>query len=147
MPKKEFKYRRAILLLIVFAIPNVIFLLVKAQAYYYDSDDFRNSALIVKKEGIRVVFNVKEIEKLNQKDAFDNIAAELTRVLKSSKAGEFQSKVCNETECIYTLFGTEADRLNQIIKPVLKKYPANSGYLYMLYDLKNMKEQVKNDLY
>jgi hypothetical protein len=147
MLNKDFRFRPVILLLIVFAIPNVIFFLVKAQAYYYASDDFRNSALIQKKEGIRVVFNIGEIEKLQQKDAMENIESELIRIMKNSKAGEFQSKVCDQTECIFTFYGTEANRLHQVIKPVLKKYPVNSGYLYMLYDLTNSKEQVKNELY
>ena len=147
MLKKEVRFRPIILLLLVFAIPNIIFLLVKAQSYYYTSDDFRDSALILKKEGIRIIFNIKEIEKLGQKDALDFIGTELARVIKSSKAGEYQSKSCSKTECVYTIYGTEANRIHQVVKPLLKKYPIGSGYIYLLYDLKNLKEQVKNDLY
>lgn len=147
MSKNEFRFRPIILMLLLFAVPNIIFLLVKAQAYYYASDDFNNSALILKKEGIRVVFNIQAIEELNQKDALENIAEELARVIKRSKAGEFQNKKCDEIECIYTIFGTESGRMHQLIKPVLRKYPASSGYVYLVYDLKNMREQVKNDLY
>ncbi|MDH4261836.1 MAG: hypothetical protein OEV78_02190 [Spirochaetia bacterium] len=147
MLKKELRFRPVILLLIVLAVPNIIFFLVKAMSHYYVSDDFLNSALILKREGIKVVFNIAELEKFNQKDNLKNIEDELTQILKRSKSGEFQSKSCNETECIYTLYGTEADRMHQLIKPVLRKYPEKSGYIYKIYDLKNYKDQVKGDLY
>jgi len=147
LKKDEFRFRPVILLLVVFAVPNVIFLLVKGMSYYYASDSFRNESLIVKKEGIRIVFHIKEIEKLGGKDSLDKITNEIKEVLTYSKSGEFQSKLCDETDCIYTIYGTEANRLHQVLKTVLRKYPADSGYVYMLYNLKNTREQVKDDLY
>ena len=147
MVRKKNNFRPVILLLTVFAVPNIIFLLVKAMSYYYVTDDFRNSGLILKKEAIKVVFNINELEKLQQKDVLNHVTSELTRIMKQSKAGEFQSKDCNETECIYTIYGTEADRLHQLIKPFLKTFPVNSGYIYKIYDLRNMRDQIKKNLY
>jgi len=145
--KQEARIRPVFFLVILFLIPNLLFLLIYAMSYYFSTDSFNNEYLVLKKEGIIVVLDAGEAARHHDKNPEKFIAHELTRILTNARAGELQTSKCDEKVCKFTIYGAEADRLRQIITPFLKQYPRGSGYVNMIYNLRTSNELVKIDLY
>lgn len=141
------KIRPVVFLIVLFLVPNLIFAFVFVLSRYFGSDDFNNDVLILKREGIIIVLNKKEMEKESGQSSMTTIEHDLKQMLKDSKSGELTQKKCDDVECSFTILGTEADRLQQVLSPVLKKLPLTAGYLKMIYDLNKASKQVKADLY
>lgn len=147
MPDEKHRIKPVVFLIVLFLVPNLIFAFVFVLSRYFGSEEFNNDVMIEKKEGVIIVLNKNEMAKQPEESNMANIEKDLRRILKESKSGELTQNTCNEKECSFTILGMEADRLHQVVNPVLKKLPLSAGHSIMIYDLSKADKQEITDLY
>lgn len=68
------------------------------------------------------------------RDALIELENELARVIEDASAGEFDGDLLGEGECILYMYGTDADRLFNLIDPLLRTSAlARGGYAIKRY--------------
>jgi hypothetical protein len=143
---KDSKIKPVVFLIVLFAIPNIIFLITFGMGKITGTKWMTEKHAIIKTEAILINFDLKKLA--DHKDiSLDIFEQDIKKRLETSKAGEFGKKICKDEKCTFSVLGMQTDRLYQIIRPLLKTMPLDAGYLEFVHDLKKPHERIKKDFY